>query len=108
MESLVTIIMPIYNASKYLNLSIESVLKQSYKNFTLLLIDDGSTDNSIEIIQEYKKKDDRIIVINKENGGVCNARNVGLKMTKTKYVTFIDHDDEYDKDFLKNILVLLV
>lgn len=73
MESLVTIIMPIYNASKYLNLSIESVLKQSYKNFTLLLIDDGSTDNSIEIIQEYKKKDDRIIVINKENGGVCNA-----------------------------------
>lgn len=107
MESLVTIIMPIYNASKYLNLSIESVLKQSYKNFTLLLIDDGSTDNSIEIIQEYKKKDDRIIVINKENGGVCNARNIGLKMTKTKYVTFIDHDDEYDKDFLKNILMLI-
>lgn len=107
MESLVTIIMPIYNASKYLNLSIESILNQSYKNFTLLLIDDGSTDDSLKIIQNYKKKDNRIIVISKENKGVCQTRNIGLKMTKTKYVTFIDHDDEYDKNFLNNILTVL-
>lgn len=107
MESLITIIMPVYNAEKFLDLSISSVLNQTFKKFKLLIIDDGSTDKSFEIISKYEKLDNRVKYIKKENDGVCAARNLGLSLTDTKYVTFIDHDDEYKEDFLENNIKLL-
>ena len=76
MESLVTIIMPVYNAEKFLDLSISSVLNQTFKKFKLLIIDDGSTDKSFEIISKYEKLDNRVKYIKKENNGVCAARNL--------------------------------
>lgn len=107
MDSLVTIIMPVYNAEKFLDFSISSVLNQSYKDFELLIIDDGSTDKSADIISRYEKIDKRITFIKTENKGVCAARNIGLSLTKTKYVTFIDHDDEYKEFFLERNIELL-
>ncbi len=90
---LISVIIPVYNAEKYLNDCIESVLKQTYKNLEIFLVDDGSPDRSGEICDEYAKKDGRIHVIHKENGGVSSARNCVLKLIKGEYVGFIDSDD---------------
>lgn len=102
-----SIIIPIYNASKYLEKCISSILLQSYKNFELLLINDGSTDNSLFICDKYKNRDERVIVLNKENGGVSSARNLGLKHASGDYVTFIDADDFVDLQFLEEINSIL-
>lgn len=88
-----SIIVPIYNVEEYLSKCIESILNQSYKDFELILVDDGSPDNSAAICDEYAKKDDRIIVIHKPNGGVSSARNAGLNRAKGKYIGFVDPDD---------------
>lgn len=77
-QPLISIIVPVYNAATYLRRCIESILKQTYRNFELLLIDDGSTDNSGEICDQYAKTDSRIISLHKPNGGVSSARNYGL------------------------------
>lgn len=89
----VSIIIPVYNTEKYLPACVESVLGQSIKDFEVLLVDDGSTDGSGRICDEYSRIDDRIVVIHKENGGVCSARNVGLDYAKGEYVVFVDADD---------------
>lgn len=89
----VSIIMPIYNAEKYLKKSIESVLNQSLKDFELILVNDGSIDNSLEIINIYAKNDNRIKVIDKRNEGVSIARNIGIKVAMGEYIAFIDADD---------------
>lgn len=88
--------MPVYNSEKYLKSAIESVLNQTFKNFELILIDDGSTDNSYEICNNYYNLDRRIIVIHKINGGICSARNLGLNKASGKYIMFIDNDDILD------------
>ena len=88
-----SIIVPIYNVEEYLPKCIESILKQSYRDFELILVDDGSPDNSPAICDEYAKKDDRIIVIHKPNGGVSSARNAGLDRATGKYLGFVDPDD---------------
>lgn len=88
-----SIIVPIYNVEKYLSKCIESILNQSYINFELILINDGSPDNSSQICDEYAKKDDRIIVIHKANGGVSSARNAGIDIATGKYIGFVDPDD---------------
>ena len=93
MSDLVSIIVPIYNVQKYLPRCIESVLNQTYKNFELILVDDGSPDRSGDICEYYAKKDSRIVVIHKQNGGVSSARNAGLSKMKGVYVTFLDSDD---------------
>ena len=98
---LISVIMPIYNSRQFLSIAIESVLNQTYKNFELLLIDDGSNDGSGEICDYYQKKDKRVKVIHKKNEGVCKARNIGISLSKGKYIAFIDNDDEYDINFLK-------
>ena len=82
MKDLISIIVPIYNVEKYLNKCIESIVNQTYENIEIILIDDGSNDNSGIICDEYAKKDNRIIVVHKENGGVSSARNKGLKIAK--------------------------
>ena len=93
MNDLVSIIVPIYNVQKYLPRCIESVLNQTYKNFELILVDDGSPDRSGDICEYYAKKDSRIKVIHKQNGGVSSARNAGLSKMKGVYATFLDSDD---------------
>lgn len=104
--SLVTIIVPVYNVEKYLNRCINSILCQTYTDIELLLIDDGSTDSSGSICEEYAIKDSRVHVFHKENGGVSKARNWGLNMARGEWITFVDSDDWVHKDFVKKRLDL--
>ncbi|MDR0427349.1 MAG: glycosyltransferase [Dysgonamonadaceae bacterium] len=99
----VSVIIPIYNAESYLKTCIESVLSQTFTNFELLLINDGSTDNSKQICEEYASKDKRIQVISKENGGVSNTRNVGLEKARGHWINFIDSDDQVNESYLENL-----
>lgn len=94
-----SIIVPIYNVEKYLAKCIESILKQTYGDFELILINDGSPDNCYEIIELYAKRDSRIVAIHKENKGVSAARNTGLKNAKGKYISFVDPDDYIEPNF---------
>lgn len=98
---LISIIVPIYNAEKYLGECVDSILGQTYENFELILVDDGSSDNSGKICDEYAAKHERIKVIHKENGGVSSARNTGLDNAKGEYITFVDSDDTIDKQYLE-------
>lgn len=102
---LVSIVIPIYNSSKYLKKCIESIKNQSYKNLEIILVDDGSTDDSPKIIQEYAKKDSRIIIISQKNTGQSSARNAGIKKATGEYISFIDSDDEIDLSFIENLLL---
>ncbi|MDY3344596.1 glycosyltransferase [Riemerella anatipestifer] len=98
--SLFSIIVPVYNASKTLRQCIESILKQSFKDFELILVNDGSTDDSGKIAEDYIAKDGRVKIIHKENGGVSSTRNRGIKEAKGRYLLFIDSDDRIGDDFL--------
>ena len=94
----VSIIVPIYNAEKTVKRCIDSILNQSYKNFELLLINDGSKDQSLKVIKEYKDK--RIVVIDKKNEGVARTRNLGIEKATGDYIMFIDNDDYIDNDYV--------
>ena len=96
MPPLISIIIPVYNVEKYLDKCINSVLMQTYKNIEILLINDGSTDSSGQICESYAKKDSRIKVIHKENGGLSDARNVGIEHSTGSYIMFVDSDDYID------------
>ena len=96
-----SIIVPMYNSETFVHKCIRSVLEQSYSNFELILVDDGSKDNTFDICVEYEKKDSRVKVIHKENGGHTSARNVGLKFSKGRYILFLDSDDWYDLKVLE-------
>ena len=89
----ISIIVPVYNVEQYLENCIESILNQTFKDFELILVDDGSTDNSGKICDIYEKKDSRIKVIHKNNGGLSSARNAGLDIARGKYIGFVDSDD---------------
>lgn len=93
--------MPCYNASAYLPKAIGSVLSQSYYDWELIIVDDGSTDNSHEIAREYVEKDKRIHLIEQPNSGACRARNNGIEQAKGEYIKFLDADDVLDKDCLR-------
>lgn len=99
----ISVIMPVYNTAAYLRKSIESVLQQSMPNFELICVNDGSTDNSAEILSEYEKKDNRIIIINQSNKGAGESRNVGLSQAKGDYLFFMDADDWIDEKFLEEL-----
>lgn len=101
MDIKVSVIMPVYNAEKYLSKSIESMLSQSLKEIELILVNDGSKDNSLEICREYEKKDNRITVINKKNGGACIARNTGIEKARGKYIQLVDADDYIESNMLE-------
>ncbi|ONI37914.1 hypothetical protein AN639_06770 [Candidatus Epulonipiscium fishelsonii] len=94
----VSIIVPVYNVAPYLDKSIRSILDQSLKDIEIILINDGSTDNSLDICKKYAKKDNRIRLVNKSNGGVSSARNIGLDIATGEYIGFVDPDDWIDKD----------
>lgn len=93
MEKKVTAIVPIYNVEKYLERCVDSILLQTYKNIEVILVNDGSTDNSLQYCNKYKNQDNRVIIIDKQNGGLSDARNAGLKQATGDYVCFIDSDD---------------
>ena len=96
-------IVPFYNTSKYLKRCLDSLIGQSFNNFEVILINDGSTDNSLDILNKYKKNNSNVIIINQENKGLSEARNVGVKKAKGKYIIFIDSDDYVNTNFLEEI-----
>lgn len=100
----VSIIVPVYNAEKYLNQCIESIIKQTEKDFELILINDGSKDTSLKICKEYEKKDYRIKVYDKPNGGVSSARNLGIEKSSGEWINFIDPDDWIEENMLETAL----
>lgn len=102
-DDLITVILPIYNVEKYLQRCISTVIKQSYKNLEIILVDDGSTDQSGKICDENAKIDNRIIVIHKENGGLSDARNAGIDIATGKYIAFIDSDDYVETDYIERL-----
>lgn len=108
-RNLISVIVPIYNVEIYLDRCIESIVNQTYKNLEIILVNDGSTDNSLTICQKWAKKDNRIKVIDKENGGLSSARNAGLDIANGEYVSFVDSDDYIDKniydEMIKNIII---
>ena len=101
MTEKITVIVPVYNVENYLEKCLDSLINQTYKNLEIIVINDGSTDNSGEICQEYAQKDNRIVYIEKENGGLSDARNVGLDKMTGSYVTFIDSDDWAELDYVE-------
>lgn len=101
MKVLVSIIIPIYNVEKYLEKCIKSIINQTYRNLEIILINDGSTDESAKICEAYKEQDNRIIFINKKNGGAASAKNEGLKVAKGDYITFVDSDDFVELDMIE-------
>jgi glycosyltransferase involved in cell wall biosynthesis len=103
-NKLVSIIVPIYNAEKYLKTCIDSILNQTYENIEVILINDGSTDNSKKICCEYKEKDSRIVVIDQPNCGPSISRNNGLKLSTGKYVQFVDADDYIEQDMTEKLI----
>lgn len=104
--SQITVIVPVYNTENYLRRCIDSILTQTFTDFELLLIDDGSTDSSGKICDEYKDKDDRIRVFHKENGGVSSARNLGLDNASGELIAFVDSDDYVLTVFLETYIML--
>jgi len=107
-NKLITIIVPVYNVADYLERCLKSIIKQSYKNLEIILVDDGSTDCSGLICDEYARKDKRIKVIHKKNGGLSDARNAGLDMATGEYIMFIDSDDYIALDMTKFLYSSLV
>lgn len=103
-NDLISVIVPIYNSSKHLSECIQSILSQSYNNLEIILIDDGSTDSSLEICNIFAKKDIRIKVYSLKNGGVSAARNYGLTISKGVYISFVDSDDMIDKDMYVSMI----
>lgn len=92
-EPLISIIVPIYKVEKYLKECVDSILAQTYQNFELILVDDGSPDSCPAMCDEFAKQDSRVVVIHKENGGLSDARNAGLDIAKGEYIGFVDSDD---------------
>lgn len=102
-DNLISVIVPVYNVEKYLNECIESIVGQSYKNLEIILVDDGATDNSGVICDEWKEKDNRINVVHKKNAGLGFARNSGLEVATGDYVMFIDSDDYIASDMIERL-----
>lgn len=100
----VSIVVPVYNVKDYVGKCIDSILNQSYENLEIIIVDDGSTDDSGIICDRYKQSDDRIQVFHKKNGGLSSARNVGIEMATGTYIAFIDSDDFIHRDMIKTLI----
>ena len=104
----ISVIVPVYNVEKYLSRCIDSILNQTFTNFELILVDDGSPDSCGVICEEYAKQDNRVKVIHKENGGLSSARNVGIDNALGDYLTFIDSDDWVETNYLEVLYMNLI
>ena len=107
-NKLISVIVPVYNVEKYLSRCLDSIISQTYRKLEIVLVDDGSTDNSSMICDEYAKKDCRITVIHTENHGLSEARNKGIENSHGEYVSFVDSDDYLHKRFLETLLNLVI
>ncbi len=103
---LISVIVPVYNEKQYLSVCLDSILNQTYKNIEVILVDDGSTDGSLEICKDYATTDSRIIVVQQEHGGLVEARKLGVKTSKGKYCIFVDSDDWIVDNLLEKVLSL--
>lgn len=103
MNSLISIVVPIYNVEQYLQKCVDSLINQTYKNLEIILVDDGSPDNCPKICDEYAKQDSRIKVIHKENGGLSDARNAGMNIATGEYISFIDSDDWIKSEMIEDM-----
>lgn len=99
----VSIIIPVYNTSKYLPRCLDSVISQSLKDIEIICINDGSTDDSLNILKKYHDVDNRIIILNLQNGGVARARNAGIKKAIGEFIGFVDSDDYVDNNYFENL-----
>ncbi len=108
MKQLLSIIVPIYNAEQYLIQCIESIINQTYDNLQIIFVDDGSTDSSLEICNFYAQKDKRIVIVQKENGGVVSARKAGVKAANGKMIGFVDADDWIEPDYFENMMAIFM
>lgn len=103
-NELISVIVPIFNVEEYLEQCVESIINQTYKNLEIILVNDGSTDRSGDICNKYKHIDQRIVVINKANGGLSDARNAGIEMAKGNYIAFVDGDDWIEYTMYENLI----
>lgn len=108
LNSLISIIIPIYNVEKYLPACLDSIIDQNHKDLEIILVNDGSTDNSSQICEEYAAKDKRIKVIHKENGGLSDARNAGFEIATGEFISFVDSDDLISPDFCEKLINALL
>ena len=106
-QALISIIIPVYNSEKYLATALESAKNQTYQNIEIILVDDGSTDNSITILEKYALSDNRIKIISQTNQGISAARNAGIKMATGKYITFLDSDDFLSRDAIEKMVTAI-
>lgn len=104
----VSVIIPVYNVEEYLRECLDSVVNQTLQDIEIICVNDGSPDNSLAILEEYAKKDERIRIINKENGGVSSARNIGIRVANSNYLIFVDSDDTIDLDTCRLALEKIV
>lgn len=105
---LISVIVPVYNSSQYLRESLNSVVNQTVKNIEVILVNDGSTDESLKICEEFRELDSRVIILNQKNSGVCSARNHGFDISKGEYIIFVDSDDILELDLLETLLNLIL
>ncbi len=103
-DNKVSVVVPIYNVEKYLNRCLQSIINQSYKNIEIILVNDGSTDNSLQIAEEEEKNDSRIKIITQKNQGLSMARNTGIQHATGEYICFVDSDDFVHKDYVKCLI----
>lgn len=104
MKKKVSVIVPIYNSSETLEKTLNSIINQNYTNLEIILINDGSTDNSIDICKEYAKRDNRIIIIDQKNSGVGESRNIGIEVSTGDFISFVDSDDTIDQNFYNKLI----
>lgn len=107
MEPLISVIVPVYNAEPFLNACVEGLLRQTYQNLEIILVDDGSTDRSGEICDAYAAQDSRVLVLHKENGGQAEARNLGIDRASGAFLAFADSDDEVAEDYIAYLYRLI-
>ena len=103
-EPLVSIVIPVYNVEKYLEECMKSILHQTYANLDIVLVDDGSKDKSSDMCDEYAKKDFRVQVLHKENGGLMSAWIAGVKNSKGEYLVFVDSDDWIEPNMIEELV----
>ena len=104
MKPKISVIIPVYNGAKYLPRCLDSLLAQTFKNWTAICVDDGSVDETAAVLDEYSRKDKRFVVVHKKNAGVSAARNDGIKLANTEYIHFMDADDVIDENYYEQMI----
>ena len=106
-KPLLSVIIPVYNVERYLITCLDSVINQTFKDIEIICVNDGSTDNSLNILKRYEKTDDRIVIVEKTNGGLSSARNAGIDIAKGEYVCFLDSDDYYETNACERLIEVI-